>query len=58
MSSSELEYCTMRAREEANRALAAKVREAALAHQNLSIRYSARAFSLRGESIRDETGEA
>ena len=49
MTGNELEYCMMRAREEARRALRSNLPEAASAHQRLSIRYSARAFLLRAE---------
>jgi hypothetical protein len=45
--SSELEYCMMRAREEARRALRSNLPEAAAVHQRLSVRYSARALLLR-----------
>jgi len=47
MIASELEYCMMRAREEARRALRSHKPEVASAHQRLSVRYSARAFLLR-----------
>lgn len=49
MASSELEYCMMRAREEARRALRSNRPEAAAVHQRLSIKYSARAFLLRAD---------
>jgi hypothetical protein len=47
MVNEELEYCLIRAREEAHRALRSNQPEAAAVHQRLSIRYSARAFMLR-----------
>jgi|GEM_PF-970353 len=47
MIASELEYCMMRARDEARRALRSEQPEVASAHQRLSVRYSARAFLLR-----------
>lgn len=47
MISDELEYCLMRAREEAHRALRSNKPEVAAVHQRLSVRYSARAFMLR-----------
>ena len=47
MGDNELEFCLMRAREEAHRALRSDQPEAAAAHQRLSVRYSARAFMLR-----------
>jgi|GEM_PF-6405362 hypothetical protein len=50
MSGTELEYCMMRARQEAHRALACNEPEAASAHQQLSVRYSARAFMLHRDN--------
>ena len=47
MVSEELEYCMMRAREEAHRALRSNRPEVAAIHQRMSVRYSARAFMLR-----------
>jgi hypothetical protein len=47
MVSNELEFCLMRAREEAHRALRSEQPEVAAAHQRMSVRYSARAFMLR-----------
>jgi hypothetical protein len=47
MVSNELEYCLMRAREEARRALRSNLPEAAAVHQRMSVRYSARALMLR-----------
>jgi len=47
MVSEELEYCMMRAREEARRALRSNRPEVAAVHQRMSVRYSARAFMLR-----------
>jgi hypothetical protein len=58
MTSNELEYCMMRAREEAHRALQSNLPEVASAHQRLSIRYSARAFLLRAEDNELKTGQA
>ena len=47
MTGNELEYCMMRAREEAHRALRSNKPEVAAAHQRMSVRYSAKAFMLR-----------
>ena len=47
MIATELEYCLMRAREEAHRALRSSRPEVAAIHQRLAVRYSARAFMLR-----------
>lgn len=47
MVSEELEYCMMRAREEAHRALRSSQPEVAAVHQRMAVRYSARAFMLR-----------
>ena len=43
---SELDYCLRRAREEARKASASDVPEAASVHRTLSMRYSARALLL------------
>jgi hypothetical protein len=47
MPSTEIEYYTKRAREEAERALDKSVPNAASVHATLAILYSARAFMLR-----------
>lgn len=57
MTDDELEYCMMRAREEAHRALRSNSPETAAAHQRLSVRYSARAFLLRAAE-NDDMGTA
>ncbi len=50
MTANELQYCMMRAKEEAHRALRSNVPEVAAAHRRMSVRYSARAFMLRAEN--------
>lgn len=49
MSSTELEYCLKRARDEERKAMRCEGSEAAAAHHNMSVRYSARAFLLHAD---------
>lgn len=53
MSSTDLEYCLKRAREEEIKAMRSNVEAVAAAHRGLSIGYSARAFRLHADARRE-----